>query len=200
MNEGPRLETDILRAYFNETRYRDDRYSIEITLISDVEQYGFEVSIESMEPHTHGAFPERRVALEQHLSGGHEGVHVQVNYHLIDNDLNIGRLYIVIDTKTDKELLEIAEGFVYTLYEILSSLGQNFKDVLPEIFKVELMDDIKDKKHILVEKIRESLENRMIEIRDLSGTVVLVEPEELRRLLKSRREFVPLLGPVLNQE
>ena len=62
------------------------------------------------------------------------------------------------------------------------------------------MDDIKDKKHILVEKIRESLANRMIEIRDLSGTVVLIEPEELRRLLKSRREFVPLLGPVLYHE
>ena len=198
MNEKPRLETDILRAYFNNTNYQDEKYSISIRLISDTEHYGFEVSLEIKEPKIHGAFPQRRLALEQHTSTGHEGVHVQINYHLIGNDLDIGRLYIVIDSKSDKELLEIAEGFVYTLYEILSSFGPGLEKVLPELFKVELLEDIKDKKYLLLEKIRESLKNRVIEVRNLAGEVTLIEPEDIRRLLKSRNELRPLLGSVID--
>ena len=197
MNERQRLETDILRAYFNNTRYEDQKYLIEITLIPDTEQSGFAVSVKIKEPDVHGAFPQRRVSFEQHLSGRHKGVHVQVNYHLIDNELNIGRLYIIIDIHNEKELLEIAEGFVYTLYEMFMQFGPDFEKIVPEIFRIELMDDISESKAVLIEKICESLRNRMIEVRDLTGEVRLVEPEELRGLLKSRREFVPLLGPVV---
>ncbi len=197
MNDKPTLETDILKAYFNKTRYQDDKYSIIIRLISDVEHYGFEVSLEIKEPESDGAYPQRRVAFEQHTSMGHEGVHVQINYHLIRNDLNIGRLYIVIDSRSDEELLELGEGFVYTLYEILSNFGPDLMKVLPVLFKIELLEGIKDKKHILMEKIRESLKNRVIEVRNLAGEVTLIEPEDIRRLLKSRNELRPLLGSVL---
>ncbi len=198
MNEKPSLDTDILRAYFNKTKYPDEKYSITIRLISDIGYYGFEVSIEIKEPEGDGAYPQRRLALEQHTSKGHEGVHVQINYHLIRNDLNIGRLYIVIDCKSDKELLEIGEGFVYTLYEILTNFEPDLENAVSELFKTEIIKDIEDKKYILMEKIKESLKNRVIEVRNLAGDVTLIEPEDIRRLLKTRRELVPLLGSIFD--
>jgi cyanate lyase len=198
MNERPTLDTDILRTYFNKTEYQDERYSISIKLISDVEHYGFEVSIEIKEPNTQGAYPQRRLALEQHSLTGHEGVHVQIKYHLIENDLNIGQLHIMIDCKNDEDLLEIGEGFVYTLYEIVSSFGSALENVIPELFKIELLEDIKDKKIILIEKIKESLENRVIEVRNLAKEVTLIKPEDLRSLLKTRRELRPLLETALD--
>jgi hypothetical protein len=138
------------------------------------------------------------LALEHHTEKGHEGVHIQINYHLIRNELNIGRLYIVIDCDTDKELLEIGEGFVYTLYEIIKSFGPDLENAISDLFKIEILKDIKDKKDILLEKIKESLENRVIEVRDLAGDVTFIEPEDIRRLLKTRRELVPLLGTVVD--
>lgn len=197
MNDRLRLETDILRVYFNQTEYEDEKYSISIILRSDYGDYGFTVRVEIKEPHFKGAFPQREIALEQHGTCGHEGVHIQVKYHLIENEMNIGRLHIVLDTHSDEELLEIAEGFVYTLHEMFSNFGPDFEPIVPIIFKVELMDEIAEKKVVLIEKMRESLKNRMIEIRDLSGEPRFYRPEELRGLLKSRREFVPLLGPVV---
>jgi hypothetical protein len=197
MNDNPTLETDILRVYFKETRYQDDKYIVEITLISGIDHYGFEVSIEVKQPDLGGAFPQRRVALEQHISGKHKGVHVQINYHLINNELNIGRLHIMIDTNNDKELLDISVGFVYTLYEMLKGFGPDFQEIFPKLFKVELLDGIKDKKIILMRKIKESFENRAVEIRNLAGEIDLITVEEVRRLVRSRRELMPLLGSVL---
>jgi len=197
MNDRLRLETDILKAYFNQTEYEDEKYSISIILRSGYEDYGFTVRMRIKEPHFEGAFPQGEVALEQHGSCGHEGVHIQIKYHLIENEMSIGKLYIVLDAHSDEELLEIAEGFVYTLHEMFSNFGPDIKLIVPKIFKIELMDEIAGKKAVLIEKIRESLEKRMIEIRDLSGVPRFYRPEELRGLLESRMEFVPLLGPII---
>ena len=112
------LETVLLEPYIKRKHYSDHKYSIDISLYSSSTGHGFTVSLEVKEPYSRGAFPQRRISLEQHEREGHEGVHLQLRYHLLRNSLNIGKLYIQLDVANEQELLELSEGFIYTLYEI----------------------------------------------------------------------------------
>jgi len=63
-----------------------------------------------------------------------------------------------------------------------------------------MLVEIGDKKEVLIEKIETSLRKRSIEIRDgSSGVLKLVAPDELHTFLRSRREFMPLLGKAVER-
>ena len=164
MSKTPILSVDLLRPYFKNMHYRDEKYTIDIELFSDTDQIAFEISIVCKEPTYSSSFPKRRFSLERHLDEGHEGVHIQINYHLVDNDMKIGRLYITLEIHDDGELLKISEGFVYTLYEIINGINSDFEEITNEIFNTSLISRIRGNKDLLIDKINESLQNQQIMI------------------------------------
>ncbi|MCK5772910.1 MAG: hypothetical protein KAH57_03910 [Thermoplasmata archaeon] len=199
MSDPPILSSDLLRPYFRNMHFSDEKYIVDIEIFSDSSQIAFEICLECKEPKLHGAFPQRRFSIERHTTSGHEGVHVQINYHLINNEMDIGRLYITLEIDTDEELLNVAEGFVYTLYEILRSINDDMEKIAEYIFCVEMLGRIIDKKRYLVEKMAESLKNNRIQISNSQKkTVTVMEGKDFIKLLEERKELIPLIGPLVN--
>ena len=197
MDNDVALDTYLLKPYFKNLEYSDEKYSIEIVLLTDPGYYGFTVRMEIREPAFQGAYPQRKFSLEQHAGPGHKGPHLQINYHLVSNYMKIGKLYIHLDVDSDKEMLEISRGFVYTLYEILSTFGEEMQSLIEYIFEVEMLEEISDKKALLIEKVQESFSSHMVEIIDVEkGKQELFQPGEFEKLLRDRTELVPLLGEV----
>jgi len=198
MNKTPILSVDLLRPYFKNMHYHDEKYIIDIELFSDTEQVAFEVSMVCKEPTYTSSFPKRRFSLERHLDEGHEGVHIQINYHLVDNDMKIGRLYITLEIHEDEELLHISEGFVYTLYEILSGINSDFVKITNEIFNTSLFSRISSKKDLLINKINGSLQNQQIMIRSIDrNETIILKGKDFLQLINKRQELIPLLGPLV---
>lgn len=200
MNEKPRLSTDLLDPYIKSRIYEDDKYSIRIDLASFDNSFSFVVGMRVKEPHYEGAYPQKRITMEQHDGAGHEGVHVQIHYHAIDNAMKIGKIYVTLDIKDDMDLLETAEGFVYTLYEIFLASGPELARISEEIFNVPLIAELEDKKPALIMKMRKSFEQNMIQIRDQAkDEIKMISPDDFAALLESRTELVPLLGGIVTE-
>ena len=200
MTEKPKLAAELLAPYIKSKLYEDDKYSIEIELVSSDNSFSFLIGMRVKEPHHAGAFPQKRISLEQHDEHGHEGVHVQIHYHAIENAMKIGKIYVTLDIKDDMDLLETAEGFVYTLYEIFLASGPELITISEEIFNVPLIAYLKDKKPVLIRKMKTSLAENMIQIRDQSrDDIRIISPDDFAALLKSRSELVPLLGGIVSE-
>ena len=198
MTERPTLDVNSLDPYIKARNYEDDKYQIMIDLFSSATGFSFVVGMRVKEPHTEGAFPQKRITLEQHDGGGHEGVHIQIHYHAIDNAMKIGRIYVTLDIDDDTDLLNTAEGFVYTLYEIFLASGIEFAAISEHIFNVPNLADIQEKKIILTTKMRDSLAQNMIQIKDQAkGEVRNIMPKDFAALLEDRAELVPLLGGIV---
>lgn len=192
------LDVSSLDPYIKARNYEDDKYQIGIDLFSSDTGFSFAVGMRVKEPHAEGAFPQKRITLEQHDGDGHEGVHVQIHYHAIENAMKIGRIYVTLDIDDDTDLLNTAEGFVYTLYEIFQASGPEFAEISNQIFNVPNLTDIQGKKAILTTKMKASLAQNMIQIKDQAkGEVRNIMPKDFASLLRDRRELVPLLGGVI---
>ena len=201
MTNEPRLPMDLIRIYFKNTKITTDRYSVDVELYSYGDAVAFNVGIKMAEPHRDGAYPQRRFSLERHFREGHEGVHVQIWYHLVENTMNLGTLYIVLDVHNDGELLDVAEGFVFTLHEMLLSMGADFREIAWELFHTEMVEGLRSKKAVLTRKLSDSLNRRMIEVRRSdTKEATFISGKELIALLESRRELVPLLGPLAERD
>ena len=198
MGDEPRLSTDLLKPYFKNMHYRDEIYQIDVYMFSKLDQIAFEVSLECKEPGFSGAFPQRRYSLERHSKIGHEGVHIQINYHLVDNDMKVGRLYIVLDVMNDEELLHVAEGFVVILYEILRGIDRSLKHAVEQIFNTAAVRRMRRRKELLLTKINESLQHQQIKIRSTEhDRIVVYKGKEFLELISERKELSPLLGPLI---
>jgi len=194
---APRLSTNTLRRYFKKMDASDGKHRVKVELLSEGEMVGFMVAVTVAQPWPEGAFPQQRLSLERHLKHGHKGVHLQIKYHLVNNELNIGTLYIILDTKGNEELSDLTGGFVYSVYEVLKAMGPEFETIVNDLFETDLVEDLKDKKGVLVEKMLLSLENKQIEIRDLDrGKNVQISAADISKLLRTRQELFPLLGPL----
>ena len=200
MAEKHTLDTDSLDPFIRKRYYEDEKYRIEIDLFSSDSGFSFVVGMRVKEPHPEGAFPQKRITLEQHDDDGHDGVHVQIHYHAIDNAMKIGRIYVILDIDDDTDLLNTAEGFVYTLYEVFLASGPELAAISEKIFNVPRLADIQDKKIILTSKMRASLAQNMIQIKDQTkGEVRNIMPKDFAALLRSRAELVPLLGGIVSE-
>jgi len=150
------------------------------------------------EPDYRGAYPQRRYSLERHSQRGHEGVHIQIDYHLVKNTMDIGKLYIFLDIADDMELIDTAQGFLYTLFQILSDIDVDNK-IVPELFNVKHIENISAKKTILVEKVYDSFKDRGITVHNLDkDETVVYTGTEISELMENLRELVPLLGPIID--
>jgi len=118
MANPPRLPIELLFPYLRSNHYEDEKYSIRIDMFSDPVRLAFEIGMKVREPGYRGAYPQRRFSLERHSQRGHQGVHVQIDYHLVDNTMDIGKLYIFLEIADDVELIDAALGFLYTLFQI----------------------------------------------------------------------------------
>ncbi len=178
--------------------YSDNRYSVSVTLFGDERQISFEVSLDCKEPSSGGSFPQRRYSLERHSGPGHEGVHVQINYHLIQNRNRIGKLYILLKIDSDEQLLDVAEGFIFTMREILLEFDEDMDKVVDHLFNMKYLDTLRNKKNILIERLSESLSMNRIQISNsMKQTSTIINSSDLIKLLEDRNELRPLIGPLM---
>ena len=192
------LYTDRLETYFKSLSASRNKTRVQITLESDRKHTSFEVSLQSKEIDFKGAFPQRRLSLEKHAKVGHEGVHLQIHYHLIENSAEIGRLYILLDILDSEHLQDIAEGFIYALYELLDELGGDYRNIIDDLFFPELVSDLTEKKAILDAAIEDCFRSKGIEIRSYqTNESKLITPAEIEDLVRTRRELVPLIGKLV---
>ncbi len=104
------------------------------------------------------------------------------------------------DIEDDEDLLNTAEGFIYTVYEIMKSSEPELSEIADEIFNIELIQTLEDKKYLLTEKLRASFAQKKIEVRDQSKEGIrILTPEDFAPLLESRTELVPLLGGIVTE-
>ena len=127
-------------------------------------------------------------------------MHVQIDYHLVDNAMDMGKLYIFLDVSDDMELIDTAQGFLYTLYQILSDLDTHGRFV-PELINLKHIEDLSHKKDFFVRKLYESFKDRGITVRNLiKDETVVYTGKQIIELMKDRKELMPLLGPIIDLE
>jgi len=192
------FNVNLLKQYIRSASYDDGEVSVMIDMGSSRVVGGFWITLTASRPLTGGAFPPARFAFEDHGGFGHKGVHIQVNYHLMENELKIGRLYITLEVRGVHDLQSLSEGFIYTLREILIGMGSGFNQASSLIFREELLSDLTPQKTLLMDRIRESVEGDHIEIRDHTRGIHQPTHENTMGLLRSRRELIPLLGPLID--
>ena len=112
--------------------------------------------------------------------------------------MDIGKLYIFLDIADDMELIDTAQGFLYTLFQILSDIDVDNK-IVPELFNVKHIENISAKKDILVHKVYNSFKDRGITIHNLEkDETVVYTGTEIIDFIENRRELAPLLGPIID--
>ena len=121
MTKKPSLNTELLEPYILRMKHNTDKYNIEVKLASSGDHFSFTVGMELKEELIGQPLPQREIYLHQHDDEGHDGVHIQLRYHGVENDLNIGQIHISLDIEDDADLLRTAEGFIYTVYEIMKA-------------------------------------------------------------------------------
>jgi len=192
MDKEPTIAMDLLRVYFKSEEVKTKDKHVKVKLNSEYPFMAFEVSINIKTPGTKGSYPQRRYALERHDEFGHEGIHLQIWYHQVASAMNIGRIYVSIDAHNNKDLRNIAEGFIYSLYETFLAMGEDYPEIAEELFYVEQVKDLKKKKGILIMKIKDSLERKLVEIsRSDTKEPMLITPKQIRKMLESHGELVP---------
>ena len=193
--EDPELVISGLETYFKNLLANRNNTQVRINLESDREHTWFEVSLSSKERGFTGSFPQRRISLEKHKRIGHKGIHLQIHYHLIENTAEIGRLYIHLDIQDSVHLQDIAEGFIFALYELLEDLGGDYRDMIEDIFFPELVSELVEKKAVLQAAVEDGYSKKGIEIRSYqTNESRLITPEEIRELVRTRSELAPLIG------
>jgi len=201
MTDRPSLDTTLLEPYLKCMKHNSTKYNVTIKLASYGDHFSFTIGMDLKEEKIGQALPQREIYLHQHDGvRGHEGVHIQVRYHAIENDMNIGQIHISLDIEDDEDLLNTAEGFIYTVYEIMKSSEPELSEIADEIFNVELLPGLIDKKYLLSEKLRASYAQKKVEVRDQSKEGIrILTPEDFAPLLETRKELVPLLGGIVSE-
>ena len=194
LEDEPVIDARILRRFFRSMSASNDTHNVDLDVYNYPEGIGFIVSLAVKEPDVAGCVPQNRIALEHHEGHGHPGIHLQIEYHKVDNPLNIGKLYLFLDISSDEEMVHVAEGFVYTLKEMMEGMGAEFGPVIEEIFDLPSLEGIADRKEVLKAKVQESYLNRAVDIVTLDREKSVLTGENLHQLLQMRKELVPLLG------
>jgi hypothetical protein len=146
-------------------------------------------------PSLQGAYPQRDISLERHDSKrGHPGVHLQMRFHQVENSLDIGSMYVLLEIGRTKEMEKIAEGFIYALYEMIGLMDEDFREMRPLLFEEDIVKRLASSKAFFSKKIKESITGRPIEVKASDGSKQYVTAKEIRSLIKERRELIPLLG------
>lgn len=189
------LDVRLLEKYIKNYDVEYLGKKVQVDIISTYPHIAFRLALDTKEPTFGGAFPQRKFAFEKHLGPGHEGVHVQIWYHLVENELGVGAIYLILEVLDDHDLLELSEGFIFAAYETLMAMGPDFQIIAEKIFNVDTLEILADKKDVLIERMILSLADRKMEIR-LSDKKepFIAKKEDIELLLGSRKELVPMFG------
>lgn len=195
MNERAVIRVEELRQYIKKNKVTQGRYHVKLQINSDSQRIAFHIELKVREPDFFGSYPQQRISLERHKAGkGHEDVHLQIDYHKIENPLDIGTLYINLAVTDSRELKDLAEGFLYSIYEMFGSLPGEFPKIRDMLFHEDLIEDLKPKKRFFIGIVSDSMNERSIQIERLDGTVKRMGRSDMKRLLDARKELVPILG------
>jgi len=184
-----------LKIYFVRTDVSYGSSRVVVNLISGKERVKFEISLTTSKWLSTGAYPQRRFSLESHgNSPGHKGVHLQLKYHMVENLKNIGSIHIGLDISSSGEMESIAQGFIYSLYEMLGEMDEEFLAIRQKMFREEMMMDLALKKIIYSKKVNDCIKDKEIEISSIEGITHFITEKELRSFIKETRELIPLFG------
>ncbi len=188
------ISIDIIRSYFKCFEVAIDKDRLKAKVSSDRDRLSFQIAIYSSSIGFTGSFPQTRISLERHSENiRHQGVHLQLSFHKIENPFHAGTLYIHLDIDDMNNLLDVSQGFLFATYEMLKKLGGNFVKIRDQLFHPEMIVDIYDKKQIFIEKVSKSIQVRPLELIKLDGSRVYISEAELEEFLEYRKELVPLL-------
>lgn len=189
------FQTHGLRIYFKETDVSHGSSRIVVNIISSKERVKFEISLTTSKWILTGAYPQRRFSLERHGSTpGHKGIHLQLNYHMVENPNNIGSIHIGLDISSSEEMLHIAQGFIYSLYEMIGVMDEDFLVIRNRMFREELILDLASKKPLFENKVNDCIKGKEIEIRSIEGKTLYLTDKEFRTFIKETKELIPLFG------
>ena len=201
MTQKPQISMDVLRTYIKERIAVQGETRIELDTFSDLKRFAFYLSIEMSRPRTKASYPQQRLSLERHIPGrGHQGVHLQIRYHKMDNPLKIGKMRVILEIENSTDLQQVAEGFLYTIYEVIGNLGDDLETARSKLFYEESILELKECKNIFIDRIRTSILERSIEIQRLDGEIVIIGQREIKGLISERKELTPIFGPVVENE
>lgn len=189
------FQTHGLRIYFKETDVSHGSSRIEVNIIYSKDRVNFEVSMTTTKWLLSGAYPKRRFSLERHVGRpGHKGVHLQLNYHMVENPKNIGSIHIGLDISSSEEMLDIAQGFLYSLYEMIGEMDEEFITIRDRMFREELIMDLASKKIFFDNKVNDCIKGKDIEIRSIEGKTYHLTEKEFRSFIEETKELIPLFG------
>lgn len=198
MNKGPDLDVNIIGTAIKTHVAESENYRVEVNLRNvTYRSVEFYIRIRILKPSARSSYPQMKLALERHEIGeGHDFIHIQVQMHKYENSMKIGKMYIKIDAETDMELLNIAKGFLCSLYDVLKRMSPEIAELADEVFHHHIIDSWRDAVSFYHNAVLDSINRYGLEIVDLDNNKRMIRStDELERFLDSREELMPLIGP-----
>jgi|ETNmetMinimDraft_15_1059895.scaffolds.fasta_scaffold51325_2 hypothetical protein len=117
--------------------------------------------------------------------------------HKYENSMKIGKMYIKIDAETEMELLNIAKGFVCSLYDVLKRMSPEISELAEKVFHRKIIDSWRDAISVYHHAVLDSINKYGLEVVDLDNRKRMIHStEELERFMDSREELLPLIGSI----
>jgi len=126
---------------------------------------------------------QREFKIEHHPEdkSTHTEPHIQIYGHGPLKEEKVGELWITLPIKEENEYVRCIEGFLNILPKIINLCEKGLeKDML----ELELIKNLEEQKEFLIDKINESLNNELIEFKDVQGKRLIVDPKRLPRILE----------------
>jgi len=202
MDKGPDLDVNIIGIAIKTLVAESENYKIEVNLRNVTRRsVEFYVRIRILKPSLHSSYPQMKLALERHEIGeGHDFIHIQIQMHKYENSMKIGKMYIKIDAETEAELLNIAKGFLCSLYDVLKRMSPEIGELADDVFYNQIIDSWRDSIGVYHSAVIDSISRYGLEIVDLDNKKRMIRStEELERFLDSREELLPLIGRLYNE-
>ncbi len=180
-------EFQFSKTYFKRMILDDSSSKIRIVIKEtpslDISEEEYSLRIETR--HEKERAIHRKYAIEHHNQEKHNYPHLQFKFHTEE----IGTFRIKLEFKSQEEYKKSILGFVYKIKGILGELEKYRGGISDEMLVLELVDNLEEENKFLNQKIRESINNSLIEFDD----------KEIKRKIKKINEN-PLLIEFLGEE
>ena len=154
------------KTYFKKTLFDEPESKIRIVVSEtpsiEVEEESYSLRLETR--HEDDFITHRNYAIEHHLEQKkHNYPHLQFKFH----DENIGTIYLKLQIKNSSEYEKVILGFIYKLKSVvLNDLEKYRKGITEEILIIHLVEELINEGKFLDGKIKESLSNSLLELKD----------------------------------
>lgn len=136
---------------------------------------------------------QREFKIEHHPEekSTHTQPHVQIYGHGPASEDKVGEIWITLPIHDEKEYVACIEGFLNVLPRMIHLCE---KELEKDMLNLELLKHLTKQRIILLSKINESLVKELIEFRNAQGQKLLVNPQNLPKLLDQDKILLPLFS------